>query len=81
MLSQFSGINLAKHVEKMDMWFGKFKELPMYFMSFFGATDLEKVFGTIEYSIEAFQVSHVVIDTLQFLLSGQASGTDKFDLQ
>lgn len=63
------------------MYFAKFKELPMYYMTFFGTTDLEKVFATIEYSIERFQVTHVVIDTLQFLLSGQAIGVEKFDLQ
>lgn len=50
-------------------------------MSFFGSTDLEKVFSTIEYSIEKYGISHIVIDTLQFLLSDQAVGFAKFDLQ
>jgi twinkle protein len=50
-------------------------------MSFFGSTDIEKVFGTIEYAIEKYNISHIVIDTLQFLLSDQATGFEKFDLQ
>ena len=39
------------------------------------------MFGTIEYAIEKYDVSHVVVDTLQFLLSDQAEGYRKFDLQ
>lgn len=37
--------------------------------------------GTISYAIEKYGVSVVVIDTLQFLLSNQAEGYKKFDLQ
>jgi twinkle protein len=74
MMSQFSDTNLTKHPEKLEHNFAKFAELPLYYMSFFGSTDLEKVFSTIEYAIEKYQISHIIIDTLQFLLADQATG-------
>ena len=43
----------------------------MYYMSFHGSNDIYKVLGTITYAIEKYGVGFVVIDTLQFLLSGQ----------
>lgn len=81
MLSQFSNSNLNKHPERIDENFAKFRELPLYYMSFFGSTDVDKVFDTMEYGIEKYGISHIVIDTLQFLLSDQAVGFEKFDLQ
>jgi hypothetical protein len=39
-------------------------------MSFHGANDVNKVLGTITYAIERYGVAFVVIDTLQFFLSG-----------
>ena len=50
-------------------------------MSFHGANDVNKVLGTITYAIERYGVTFVVIDTLQFLLSGQGEGYKKFDVQ
>jgi twinkle protein len=50
-------------------------------MSFYGSNDVNKVLGTITYAIERYSVSLVVIDTLQFFLSGQGEGFKKFDMQ
>lgn len=50
-------------------------------MSFHGSNDVNKVLGTITYAIERYGVTFIVIDTLQFLLSGQGEGYKKFDMQ
>lgn len=50
-------------------------------MSFHGSHDVNKVLGTITFAIESYGVTFVVIDTLQFFLSGQAEGSKKFDMQ
>jgi twinkle protein len=70
-----------KHKSMFDFYADKFQELPLYFMSFFGGNEPNKVLGTISYAVERYGVSVVVIDTLQFLLSNQAEGFKRFDLQ
>ena len=72
MLTQFSDINLKKNKVKFDYFADKFVSIPMYYMSFHGSNNINKVLGTITYAIEQYGVSFIVIDTLQFLLSGQA---------
>ena len=72
MLTQYSQISLKKHKHAFDEVADSFTELPLYYMSFHGSNDIYKVLGTITYAIERYGVHFVVIDTLQFLLSGQA---------
>jgi twinkle protein len=55
--------------------------LPLYWLSFHGNTDVEKILSTIEFAIEVYNVSFVVLDTLQFMLSDLVDGSKKFDLQ
>lgn len=81
MLTQFSELNLKKHKQSFDMVADQFMELPLYYMSFHGSTNINQVLGTITYSIEKYGINFIVIDTLQFLLSGQAEGAKKFDVQ
>lgn len=50
-------------------------------MDFYGSHSIDKILTTIVYSIEKYNVHIVVIDTLQFLLSEQAEGFKKFELQ
>jgi twinkle protein len=81
MLYQFSDIRLDKHLEKYEYVADKFSKLPLHFMNFYGSHSIEKILSTIVYSIEKHNVHMVVIDTLQFLLSEQADGFRKFELQ
>ena len=71
MLIQFSDLNLKKNIVQFDNFADKFVDLPLYYMCFHGSNDVNKVLGTITYAIEKYGVSFIVIDTLQFLLSGQ----------
>ena len=35
----------------------------------------------LEFAIESLDINHIVIDNLQFMMSGQGYGNKKFDLQ
>ena len=72
---------MFKNKNSFDFFADNFNNLPLYYMNFHGSNSVDKVLGTITYAIEKHGVSVVVIDTLQFLLSNQAEGYKKFDLQ
>ena len=50
-------------------------------LKFFGSTDIDKMLDSLDYAVYAYDIAHIVIDNLQFMLSGQAIGYTKFDLQ
>ncbi|KAL4435105.1 hypothetical protein ABPG74_003598 [Tetrahymena malaccensis] len=81
MIMQMSGQDLFKNHNKFPYWAQRFDMIPMYFMNFYGSTNLDQIISTIEYSIYKYDIQHVVIDNLQFLLGTQAKGFSKFDLQ
>lgn len=57
------------------------RQSPIFFMDYFGSTPLEAVLDTMERAITGHQIQHVILDNLQFMLSGQHSGSlDKFDV-
>lgn len=51
MLTQYSELNLRKHHASFDLIADQFTELPLYYMSFHGSNDVNKVLGTITYAI------------------------------
>ncbi len=89
MLQQFAGTDLTKQPELFDRWANKFEELPLYFLRYFGSTSVESVLDAMEYACYIYDVEHIVLDNLQFMLSGQSMsatggfryGDTKFDLQ
>jgi len=50
-------------------------------LDFYGSTTPQEIFETLEYSIVAHDISIMCLDNLQFMLSDQAYGYNKFDLQ
>ena len=71
-----------KEPEVFAMIADKFETLPIHFMNFFGATDVDEVLDAIEYAAYAHDVQHVVIDNLQFMLgSATGRGFERFDAQ
>lgn len=57
------------------------QQLPLYFMDYFGSTPLEQVLDCMAQSVRDHQIQHIILDNLQFMLSGQhASSLDRFDL-
>jgi twinkle protein len=81
MLTQFAQKNLESNLEEYELWADRFAELPMYFLRFYGSSEVEQIVDAMEYAVYVHDVEHVVLDNLQFMLSGQARGIDKFDAQ
>ena len=69
LMHQYAGFAVEKHMNKFVKWSEKFESLPLYFMSYYGAQDLREVLKTIEYSVYAHDIEHVIIDNLQFMTS------------
>jgi len=81
MLLQYSGVNLYKESRKFEYHAQNFEQIPLYFLKYFGSNEIEKILQTIDYAIYAYDIGHVIIDNLQFLLSGQGRGFERFDIQ
>ena len=78
LMHQYAGFAIQNHMERYMEWSEKFEDLPMYFMSYYGAQDLRDVINTIEYAVYTLDIEHVVIDNLQFMTSVQGSTDDRF---
>ena len=81
MICQMAGKNLAHYPGEFDRYSEQFERYPLYFMDFYGSTDIAQVLDAMDYSMYVHDVKHVVIDNLTFMLSGQGLGFEKFDLQ
>lgn len=81
LLIQYAKFDLTTKPEVFNEFADKFQELPLYMLKFFGSTDVDKILDTMDFATYAYDVEHVIVDNLQFMLSGQAAGINKFDLQ
>jgi len=80
MLCQFSGKNIEKDKEGYDEIADQFAALPLYFLRFFGSTEVDQVVDAMDYAVYVHDVSHVIIDNIQFMISQQGKGSEKFEL-
>jgi len=83
MLMQHAAASMEMEVssENFSDLADRFEELPLYFLNFHGSSDVDEVLDAMEYAAYAHDVEHVVLDNLQFMLSGQGRGYDRFDMQ
>eukprot|EP00808_Paulinella_micropora_P023520 g12676.t1 len=81
LLSQFSGVDFDRDVSTFHEWADRFEQLPFYFLKFFGSSPLDQVLDAMDYAVYVKDVQHIVLDNLQFMLSGQTKGYDKFEIQ
>ncbi|KAJ2306043.1 hypothetical protein IWW55_001640 [Coemansia sp. RSA 2706] len=81
MMGQFARRDISSNPAEIDYWSRKFEQLPMYFLKFHGSTKPETVLETMRHAVYAYDVKHIVIDNLQFMMSMQAKGIDKYDAQ
>jgi twinkle protein len=81
MITQFAGIDFEQNLPEFDKWADRFEELPLYFLKFFGSTDLDQVLDAMDYACYVFDVQHILLDNLQFMLAGQTMTIDKYALQ
>lgn len=72
--SKYIPSELAKASEKLA-------RLPLYFLDFFGSTDMSIILGNMVEAVKTRNVQHILLDNLQFILSEQYMHKfDKFDL-
>eukprot|EP00741_Cyanophora_paradoxa_P005101 tig00000857_g4943.t1 len=82
MITQLAGQSLeGRPAEELGEWMDHFSQLPMYFLKYHGSTEIDDILDAMEHAWYRHDVGHIVLDNLQFLLSGQSKGLDKFDLQ
>ncbi|KAG5262717.1 hypothetical protein AALO_G00278090 [Alosa alosa] len=81
MLTQFSMQRLEDNLEQYDAWADRFEELPLYFMTFHGQQSLKVVLDTMQHAVYLYDISHVVIDNLQFMMGQENLSVDKFAVQ
>ncbi|XP_076855574.1 twinkle mtDNA helicase [Brachyhypopomus gauderio] len=81
MLTQFSMQRLEENLEQYDSWADKFEELPLYFMTFHGQQNVKTVLDTMQHAVYLYDISHVIIDNLQFMMGQENLSVDKFAVQ
>lgn len=58
-----------------------FSKLKMYFMDYFASSRVEDVISTMEESFLAYNIEHVLIDNLQFMIGSIHGKFDRFEHQ
>ncbi|KAJ8416153.1 hypothetical protein AAFF_G00381750 [Aldrovandia affinis] len=81
MLTQFCMQRLEDSLEQYDAWADKFEDLPLYFMTFHGQQTIKTVLDTMHHAVYLYDISHVVIDNLQFMMGQENPSIDKFAVQ
>ncbi|KAF1785135.1 P-loop containing nucleoside triphosphate hydrolase [Phytophthora cactorum] len=81
MLTQLAQRNLSGDVKAFEAAADRFEALPMHFLRFFGSTNVDEVLDAMEYAVYAYDVQHILLDNVQFMMAGQGRGFDKFERQ
>ncbi|CAG9822315.1 unnamed protein product, partial [Phaedon cochleariae] len=83
MLQQLSGLPLDENLHLFDQWADQFEQLPIHFMTFHGHQSIKIVMETIEHATYVYDISHVIIDNLQFMMgvSEEQRFVDRFGKQ
>jgi len=82
MLSQYAQEDFSKSIARFHKAADDFQELPIYFLRFFGMTEVEKVIDAMDYAVYVYDVQHILLDNLQFMMGIQHGGfRTKFDAQ
>ncbi|XP_040922380.1 twinkle protein, mitochondrial [Toxotes jaculatrix] len=81
MLTQFAMQRLEENLEQYDFWADKFEELPLYFMTFHGQQNIRTVLDTMQHAVYLYDINHVIIDNLQFMMGQENLSVDKFAVQ
>ncbi|TRY62956.1 hypothetical protein TCAL_13733, partial [Tigriopus californicus] len=80
-LKQFSAINLEDHLDQFDPWADRFQRLPMYYLAFHGSQKVDLVLDAMGHAVYIYDISHVIIDNIQFMMGMSAKGVDRFYTQ
>ncbi|XP_048194388.1 twinkle mtDNA helicase [Perognathus longimembris pacificus] len=81
MLTQFAVGRLEEQLDKYEEWADRFEDLPLYFMTFHGQQSIRSVIDTMQHAVYVYDVCHVVIDNLQFMMGHEQLSTDRIAAQ
>ncbi|KAM5139482.1 twinkle mtDNA helicase isoform 2-T2 [Callospermophilus lateralis] len=81
MLTQFAMGRLEEQLDKYEEWADRFEDLPLYFMTFHGQQSIRSVIDTMQHAVYVYDVCHVVIDNLQFMMGHEQLSTDRIAAQ
>ncbi|KAM5320259.1 twinkle mtDNA helicase isoform 1-T1 [Glossophaga mutica] len=81
MLTQFAVGRLEDQLERYDEWADRFEDLPLYFMTFHGQQSIRTVIDTMQHAVYVYDICHVVIDNLQFMMGHEQLSTDRIAAQ
>ncbi|KAJ7325138.1 hypothetical protein JRQ81_018158 [Phrynocephalus forsythii] len=81
MLTQFAMGRMEEQLDKFDEWADKFEDLPLYFMTFHGQQNIKTVIDTMQHAVYMYDIAHVVIDNLQFMMGQESLTVDRLAVQ
>ncbi|XP_076981870.1 twinkle mtDNA helicase isoform X2 [Tamandua tetradactyla] len=81
MLTQFAVGRLEEQLDKYDEWADRFEDLPLYFMTFHGQQSIRTVISTMQHAVYVYDICHVVIDNLQFMMGHEQLSADRIAAQ
>uniref|UniRef100_A0A8B9IGZ7 DNA 5'-3' helicase n=1 Tax=Anser cygnoides TaxID=8845 RepID=A0A8B9IGZ7_ANSCY len=81
MLTQFAARRLEDQLELYDEWADRFEELPLYFMTFHGQQNIKTVIDTMKHAVYMYDITHVVVDNLQFMMGHEQLSADRLAAQ
>ncbi|KAI8642002.1 P-loop containing nucleoside triphosphate hydrolase protein [Parasitella parasitica] len=82
MLYQFAEKDISLNPKEFDEIANRFQQLPLYFLKFFSSTVIKDVLKACHHAVYAYDVRHIILDNLQFMLSQQGTGgMDKWEVQ
>ncbi|XP_021564298.1 twinkle protein, mitochondrial, partial [Carlito syrichta] len=81
MLTQFAEKRLEEQLDKYDEWADRFENLPLYFMTFHGQQSIKTVIDTMQHAVYVYDICHVVIDNLQFMMGHEQLSSDRIAAQ
>ncbi|XP_010713048.1 twinkle protein, mitochondrial, partial [Meleagris gallopavo] len=81
MLTQFATRRLEDQLELYDEWADRFEDLPLYFMTFHGQQNIKTVLDTMQHAVYMYDITHVVVDNLQFMMGHEQLSADRLAAQ
>ncbi|KAM3966732.1 mitochondrial DNA helicase [Aphomia sociella] len=82
MLQQSAGIPLEQNLQDFKKYADEFQKLPIYYLAFHGQQPIKVVMEAVEHARYMHDISHVVIDNVQFMLGlGEEREGDRYHRQ
>ncbi|CAF4780924.1 unnamed protein product [Pieris macdunnoughi] len=79
MLQQFAGVPLEQNLNEFPKFADEFQKLPIFYLAFHGQQPIKVVMEAVEHARYMYDISHVVVDNVQFMLGlGEEREGDRY---